>query len=168
MTMTSRADGAPRRITATIRTSPGPRNGPRVKWNSSNYHPDLSRLSESNRRPVHYECLWPPYPGVPHSAFAQADSGFSIARNGTAFAGTVPTTVPKPAAPLPQLTKRAAACARTHATALWLPHPSYRKEQPEMTIPHHGPQERPAKAGESGASEPRELEARQAGPVTYD
>src|ERR1019366_3764216 len=117
MTMTSRADGAPRRITATIRTSPGPRNGPRVKWNSSNYHPDLSRLSESNRRPVHYECLWPPYPGVPHSAFALADNGFSIARNGTAFAGTGPTTVPKPAAPLPRFTKRAAACARTHAAA---------------------------------------------------
>jgi hypothetical protein len=49
---------------------------------------------------------------------------------------------------------------------LWLPRPSYRKEQPEMTIPHHRPQERSAKAGESGA--PRELEARQLGPVTYD
>jgi hypothetical protein len=37
-----------------------------------------------------------------------------------------------------------------------------------MTIPHHRPQERPAKTGELGAGEPRELEARQPGPVTYD
>jgi hypothetical protein len=37
-----------------------------------------------------------------------------------------------------------------------------------MTSPHHRPQERPAKAGESGAGEPRELEASQPGPVTYD
>jgi hypothetical protein len=37
-----------------------------------------------------------------------------------------------------------------------------------MTIPHHRPQERPAKAGESGAGEPREPGARQPGPVTYD
>jgi hypothetical protein len=29
-------------------------------------------------------------------------------------------------------------------------HPSYRKEEPEMTIPHHRPPERPATAGESG------------------
>ena len=47
-------------------------------------------------------------------------------------------------------------------------HPSYRKEEPEMTIPHHRPPERPATAGESGAGEPRELEARQPWPVTYD
>jgi len=37
-----------------------------------------------------------------------------------------------------------------------------------MTIPHHRPQERPAQAGESGAGEPRELEAGQPGPVSYD
>ena len=37
-----------------------------------------------------------------------------------------------------------------------------------MTIPHHRPQERPATAGESGAGEPRELGARQPGPVTHD
>jgi hypothetical protein len=37
-----------------------------------------------------------------------------------------------------------------------------------MTIPYHHPQERPARAGESGAREPREPEARQPGPVTYD
>ena len=37
-----------------------------------------------------------------------------------------------------------------------------------MTIPHHRPQERPAKAGGFGAGETRELEGRQPGPVTYD
>ena len=37
-----------------------------------------------------------------------------------------------------------------------------------MTIPHHRPPERPATAGESGASEPREPGARQPGPVSYD
>ncbi len=37
-----------------------------------------------------------------------------------------------------------------------------------MTIPHHRPQERPAKAGEPSAGEPREPRARQPGPVSYD
>ncbi len=37
-----------------------------------------------------------------------------------------------------------------------------------MTIPHHRLQERSANAGESGADEPRQPEARQPGPVTYD
>jgi hypothetical protein len=37
-----------------------------------------------------------------------------------------------------------------------------------MTIPHRCPQERPAKACESGAGEPREPGACQPGPVTYD
>ena len=37
-----------------------------------------------------------------------------------------------------------------------------------MTIPHGRPQERPAKAGESGIGEPREPGARRPGPVTYD
>jgi len=42
------------------------------------------------------------------------------------------------------------------------------RNNPEMTIPHHRQQERPAQEGESGAGESHELEARQPGPVTYD
>ena len=37
-----------------------------------------------------------------------------------------------------------------------------------MTIPHHRPRERPATAGEPGASEPREPGTHQPGPVSYD
>jgi hypothetical protein len=37
-----------------------------------------------------------------------------------------------------------------------------------MTVPHHRPQERPAKAGGFGAGETCELEGRRPGPVTYD
>src|ERR1019366_4221820 len=91
-----------------------------------------------------------------------------MCRNGAAFACTATTTATTRRGILHSATDRAAACARTHAAALWLPHRGYRKEQPEMTIPHHHPQERPAKAGECGGGESRELEARQPGPVTYD
>jgi hypothetical protein len=103
--------------------APGPSSGGR--W---------SRLSESNRRPVHYECFCPPYRAVPRSAFGQVVTGSSLPRNGRALACIATRTATKPVAPAPLL-RLGPPHARERIRRPLGTHPHDRNENPMNFIP---------------------------------